>query len=106
MPFRPSPVAVYTVQRLALFVVVTLVLSLTGLRGFPLLALALVVSGLISLVLLQRSRGDVSARLVARREARAAGPDGTGTGAAPDRPRGLRGLGRRLDEGAASEDED
>lgn len=99
---RPSPVVVYTGMRLAVFVVVTLLLALTGLRGFPLLALALLVSGLLSLVLLRGPRGDVSARLVRRREeqARRAADE------PQPRPRGLRGLGRRLDEGAASEDED
>ena len=104
MPPRPNPVVVYTGLRLAVFVVVTLLLALTGLRGFPLLALALVVSGLLSLVLLRGPRGDLSARMVRRREAQAAQQPTTGEPA--PRPRGLRGFARRIDEGAASEDDD
>ena len=102
---RPHPVVVYTGLRLAVFVVVTLLLALTGLRGFPLLGLALIVSGLVALVLLRGPRGDVSARMVQRRQQPAGTADGSG-GSPRQRSRGLRGLSRRLDEGAASEDDD
>ncbi|MCO6004409.1 DUF4229 domain-containing protein [Actinoallomurus purpureus] len=59
----------YTVARLALFGATAGVLFLTGARGFLLLALAILISGVISFVLLSRQRDAVSAS-VTRRAAR------------------------------------
>jgi hypothetical protein len=89
---RPHPLLVYTALRLGLLVVVTALLALTGLRGAPLLLLALLVSGLISLVALRGNRGEISARLVERRRAERR------------QQRGDRAS--RIDAGARSEDDD
>ena len=60
----------YTVSRLLLFIVVLLLLDLTGARGLLLIALALLISGLLSYVLLSRQRnamaGSLSSRLGGR----------------------------------------
>jgi hypothetical protein len=76
-------VLLYTSARLGLFLVAALVLALLGMRGVLLLAVALVLSGLASYVLLSRQRDAVSAS-VTERAAR---------------------VRRRMDESAASEDE-
>ncbi|GAA0333766.1 DUF4229 domain-containing protein [Actinoallomurus spadix] len=62
-------VLVYTLARLALFGATAGVLFLAGARGFLLLALAILISGIISFVLLSRQRDAVSAS-VTRRAAR------------------------------------
>jgi hypothetical protein len=80
---RPSPVLVYTSSRLGLFLVAATVLALLGMRGVLLLAVALVLSGLASYVLLSGQR-DAVARSVTARAAR---------------------VRRRMDESAASEDD-
>jgi hypothetical protein len=81
----------YTTARILLFVVSMIVLYLVGARGVLLLALALVVSGIASFVLLSRQRDVMSGALAGRlRNGRA-------------RAAGLR---TRLDEGARAEDED
>ena len=54
------PVLVYTVARLALFAAVLAPLYLLGMRGFLLLVLAVVLSGVLSLVLLNRVRAGFS----------------------------------------------
>jgi hypothetical protein len=47
---------VYTSSRLLVFIVVATVLALLGMRGVLLLAVAVLVSGLLSYVLLSRQR--------------------------------------------------
>lgn len=78
------PVLTYTAMRLLLLVAALGVLYLAGARGLLLLALAVLVSGLVSFLLLSRQRDAMSAALVAR---------------------GTR-LRSRLDAGAGSEDVD
>jgi hypothetical protein len=60
----------YTVSRLLLFIVVLLLLDLAGARGLLLIALALLISGLLSYVLLSRQRdamaGSLGNRLAGR----------------------------------------
>ncbi|MBX6384174.1 MAG: DUF4229 domain-containing protein [Microbispora sp.] len=67
------PVVVYTLSRLGLFAVALGVLYLVGLRSYPLLLFAFLVSGLASYVLLSKQRDAVSERLAVKR--RAAGKD-------------------------------
>lgn len=74
----------YTTARILLFVAATGLLYLAGARGLLLLALALLVSGLISFVVLSRQRDAMSGALVNR----------------------LRRARQRIDEGAAAEDDD
>ena len=60
----------YTASRLMLFLVVLVLLDLAGARGLLLIALALLISGLLSYVLLSRQRdamaGSLSQRLLGR----------------------------------------
>ena len=79
----------YTLSRLILFVVVLLLLDLAGARGLLLIALALLISGLLSYVLLSRQRDAMAGSLGQRLRA--------GRG----RPSSFR---SRLDEGARAED--
>lgn len=58
----------YTVMRLGLLVVTGGVLWLVGLRGWLLLLLAFLVSGVISIVVLNRARDEVSTSLATRQE--------------------------------------
>ena len=62
----------YTVSRLLLFIVVLLLLDLAGARGLLLIALALLISGLLSYVLLSRQRNSMASSLSGL--ARGAGP--------------------------------
>ncbi|MEV0401572.1 DUF4229 domain-containing protein [Actinoallomurus sp. NPDC050550] len=62
-------VLLYTLARLALFGATAGVLFLVGARGFLLLALAVLISGIVSFVLLSRQRDAVSTS-VTRRAAR------------------------------------
>ena len=81
----------YTSARITLLVVSAIVLYLAGARGLLLLALAFVVSGIASFVLLSRQRDVMSGALLARLKhgrVRAAG------------------FRARLEEGARAEDED
>jgi Protein of unknown function (DUF4229) len=81
----------YTSARLVILVVAAVLLYLAGARGLLLLALAFVVSGIASFVLLSRQRDVMSGALLARlRNGRA-------------RTAGIR---ARLEEGARAEDED
>jgi TctA family transporter len=81
----------YTSARLVLLVVSAVLLYLAGARGLLLLALAFVVSGIVSFVLLSRQRDVMSGALLARlRNGRA-------------RATGFR---ARLEEGARAEDKD
>ena len=81
----------YTSARLVLLVVSAVLLYLAGARGLLLLALAFVVSGITSFVLLSRQRDVMSRAMLARlRNGRA-------------RAAGFR---ARLEEGTRAEDED
>ena len=81
----------YTSARIQLLVVSLIVLYLVGARGLLLLALACVVSGIASFVLLSRQRDKMSGALMARIRT------GQRRGA---------GFRARLEEGARAEDED
>ena len=81
----------YTSARILLLVVSMILLYLVGARGLLLLALAFVVSGIASFVLLSRQRDVMSGALMGRLRNRR------------QRTAGLR---ARLDEGARAEDED
>lgn len=59
-------VIVYTAARLALFGATVGVLYLAGARGFLLLALAVLISGVVSYVLLSRQRDAMSASVTER----------------------------------------
>ncbi|HZR51144.1 MAG TPA: DUF4229 domain-containing protein [Streptosporangiaceae bacterium] len=85
------PTLVYTSARVVLFLVVLLVLSLTGIGGLLLWVLAFVISALLSYVLLSRQRDAMSGVLAGRLSKK--------------RERGT-GLRARLEEGAKMEDED
>jgi hypothetical protein len=74
----------YTCARLLLFAAALGVLYLVGARGWLLVALALVVSGVISLTVLSRHRDAMSGAIVTR----------------------LGSFRQRLDEGASREDDD
>jgi hypothetical protein len=56
----------YTLSRLTLFVVVLVLLDLAGARGILLIALALLISGLLSYVLLSRQRDAMAGSLFSR----------------------------------------
>lgn len=58
----------YTALRALIFVIVAALLWIVGLRGFLLLLFALLVSGVVSLFVLNRSRDEVSATLVNRQQ--------------------------------------
>jgi Protein of unknown function (DUF4229) len=81
----------YTSARILLLVVSIILLYLVGARGLLLLALACLVSGIASFVLLSRQRDRMSGALMARIKSR----------------RGrVAGFRARLDEGAQAEDDD
>ena len=63
------PFLLYTVARVALFLGAASVLYLLGARGMLLILVALVVSGLLSFILLDRLRDSVSARVAKRMDA-------------------------------------
>ena len=79
----------YTSARIVLLLVSLVLLYLAGARGLLLLALAFLVSGIASFVLLSRQRDIMSGALMARLKNR--------------RATGFR---ARLEEGARAEDED
>ena len=81
----------YTSARIVLLVVSAVLLYLVGARGLLLLALAFVVSGIASFVLLSRQRDKMSGALMARIR--------TGQ-------RRATGFRARLEEGARVEDDD
>ncbi len=81
----------YTSARIVLLIVSLILLYLAGARGLLLLALALVVSGIVSFVLLSGQRDRMSGALMARLK------NGR------SRAAGVR---ARLEEGARAEDED
>lgn len=81
----------YTSARILLLVIAVILLYLAGARGLLLLALAFVVSGVVSFVLLSRQRDVMSSALMGRiRKGR-------------QRAAGFR---ARIEEGARTEDED
>ena len=81
----------YTSARILLLVIAVILLYLAGARGLLLLALAFVVSGVVSFVLLSRQRDVMSSALMARIRKRR------------QRAAGFR---ARIEEGAQAEDED
>lgn len=81
----------YTLSRLILFVVVLLLLDLAGARGILLVALALLISGLLSYVLLSRQRDAMAGSLRGRLSGRTRRADSFRT---------------RLAEGTRAEDAD
>ena len=81
----------YTCARILLLVVSVILLYLVGARGLLLLALAFVISGIASFVLLSRQRDAISRVLSAR--------IGSGRGR-------LAEYRARIDEGARAEDDD
>jgi TctA family transporter len=81
----------YTSARIVLFLVALVLLYLAGARGLLLAALALLVSGIASFVLLSRQRDVMSGALTSR------------FGRARTRARSFR---SRLDEGTRAEDDD
>jgi Mn2+/Fe2+ NRAMP family transporter len=81
----------YTSARILLLVVAMILLYLAGARGFLLLALAFVVSGITSFVLLSRQRDVMSGALMARLK------NGRGR---------LSGFRARIEEGARGEDDE
>ncbi|HUB40191.1 MAG TPA: DUF4229 domain-containing protein [Streptosporangiaceae bacterium] len=56
----------YTLLRLLLFLAAAIILALFGLRGIPLILMALIISAIISLLLLSRLRDRMSASLSGR----------------------------------------
>jgi TctA family transporter len=81
----------YTSARIVLLVVSIVLLYLTGARGLLLLALAFVVSGIASFVLLSRQRDIMSGALMARLK---------------NGRNGVSSFRARLEEGTRAEDED
>jgi Mn2+/Fe2+ NRAMP family transporter len=77
------PTLAYTSARILLFVAALVLLYLAGARGALLLALAIVVSGVVSFIVLSRQRDQMSGALASR----------------------LRNWRSRLDEGARAEDD-
>jgi hypothetical protein len=65
-----SPVVRYSLLRLLVLIVVGALLFASGARDFTLLVLAFVLSGIVSLVLLRRPRGEVAEGLADRIEHR------------------------------------
>ena len=58
----------YTALRALIFVIVAALLWIVGLRGFLLLLFALLISGVVSLFVLNRSRDQLSTALVDRQQ--------------------------------------
>ncbi len=56
----------YTLLRLLIFVAAALILALAGMRGIPLLLVALIISAIVSLPLLSRLRDRMSTSLSGR----------------------------------------
>lgn len=92
----------YTAARIGLFVVALGIVYLAGARGLLALAIAVVISGLASFVLLSRQRDAMSGVLVSRLRGPRVQRDG-GSGGPFAR---IRELGQRIDEGTRAEDRD
>lgn len=105
----------YTSARILLFLAVLVLLYVAGLRSLPLLAVALLVSGIVSYFVLSKARDRMSASLSSRvngmqsKRASRAGEAAESNGAAP-KTMGpgakWREFRERLDEGARVEDQD
>ncbi len=88
---QAHPVAAYTAARIGLFVAVLIPLALVGMRGLLLLAAAALISGMLSLVLLDGIRNQVGGavagvfqRLNKRIDDAARAEDDDQVGAQPD----------------------
>ena len=92
----------YTAARIVLFVVALGIVYLAGARGLLALAIAVVVSGLVSFVLLSRQRDAMSGALTSRLRASREQPH-AGSGRLMGR---FREFGQRIDEGTRAEDRD
>ena len=92
----------YTAARLVLFVVALGIVYLAGARGFLALAIAVMISGLASFVLLSRQRDAMSGALVSRLRASRAQRDSGSAGLVAR----AREIGQRIDEGTRAEDRD
>ena len=105
----------YTSARILLFLAVLVLLYVAGLRSLPLLAVALLVSGIVSFFVLSRARDRMSTSLSSRlngrqdKHAGRAGEAAEANGAAPKKTgpgAKWREFRERLDEGARVEDQD
>jgi hypothetical protein len=92
----------YTAARIVMFVVALGIVYLAGARGLLALAIAVVVSGLASFVLLSRQRDAMSGALVTRLRASGEQPRAGSRGLFAR----VREMGRRIDEGTHAEDRD
>jgi Mn2+/Fe2+ NRAMP family transporter len=99
----------YTSARILLFLAALVLLYVAGLRGLVLLAVALLVSGIASFVVLSKARDrmstSLSGHLNGMQEKRASRANGTAAKTPGLRAR-FREFGERLDEGAQAEDQD
>ena len=104
----------YTSARILLFLAVLVLLYVAGLRSLALLAVALLVSGIVSYFVLSRARDRMSKSLSSRlngmqdKRASRAGEAAQSNGAAPKPGLGAKWkeFRERLDEGARVEDQD
>lgn len=92
----------YTAARIVLFLVALGIVYLAGARGLLALAIAVLVSGLASFVLLSRQRDAMSGALVSRLRASRGQPRAGGGGLMAR----AREFGQRIDEGTRAEDQD
>jgi hypothetical protein len=74
-PSTARPWLVYTALRFLVFLGTAGFFAIFGLNGFPLLVIAIVVSGVVSLVVLRPQREAVATAQLARRERRRAERD-------------------------------
>jgi hypothetical protein len=95
----------YTSARILLFIVAVVVLYVIGARGLVLLALALLVSGLASFLVLSKARDRMSASLSDRLTARQENLEDQPAKATGVRAR-FKEFRERLDEGTTVEDQD
>jgi Mn2+/Fe2+ NRAMP family transporter len=95
----------YTSARVLLFVAALVILYVIGARGLALLALALLVSGIASFLVLSKARDRMSASLSDRLSARQASRETQQPKTSSLRAR-FEEFGARLDEGAAVEDDE
>ena len=95
-------VLAYSAARIVLFAVALGIVYLAGARGLLALAIAVVISGLASLVLLSPQRDAMSGALVSRLRASRERPPASSGGAFAR----IREVGQRIDEGTRAEDRD
>jgi hypothetical protein len=96
------PVFAYTAARIVLFAIAFGIVYLVGARGLLAIAIAVVISGLASFVLLSRQRDAMSGVLTGRIRTRSQQRE---TGSAGMLGR-FREFGQRIDEGTRAEDRD